>query len=281
MKILHRIALVLTLVLLAVNLTACGSNSQTGTAGDKNEVAAGEKVLLTVGATAVPHAEILELVKPALAEEGIDLKIQEFSDYTQLNPALVEGELDANYFQHIPYLESFNEKTGSDLVHVASVHVEPMGLYSEKIAKLQDLRNGATVAIPNDPTNGGRALLLLQSAGLITLKNDAGIEATPLDIAENPKNLKFHELDAASLPRTLGEVDLAAINTNYALKADLIPTKDALYIEDKNSPYVNVLVVRATDKDNGNLKRLAEALNTSAVKEFIENTYQGAVVPAF
>ena len=236
---------------------------------------------LSVAATAVPHAEILEFVKPALAKEGVELNIKVFTDYVQPNVQVAEGRLDANFFQHQPYLNEFNSSRGTDLVSIAGVHVEPFGAYSSKIKSLADLPQGANVVIPNDATNGGRALLLLQKAGVITLKPEAGILATPKDIVENPKAIKVRELEAATLPRVLTQVDLALINTNYALEAKLNPTKDALIIEGSDSPYVNILVARADNKDNAALQKLAKALNSAEVKAFIAEKYQGAVVPAF
>lgn len=236
---------------------------------------------LTVAATPVPHAEILEFVKPELAREGVDLEVKVFTDYIQPNVQVVQKQLDANYFQHKPYLNEFNKGRGTNLVAVSGVHVEPFGAYSSKIDSLDDLADGATVAIPNDPTNGGRALLLLQKAGLIKLKDETKITATARDIAENPKNLDFKELEAATLPRVLNQVDLALINTNYALEAGLEPTKDALVIEGADSPYVNYLVARPDNKDNDAIQELAKALRSEAVRQFILEKYEGAVVPAF
>ncbi|MDC7829063.1 MULTISPECIES: MetQ/NlpA family ABC transporter substrate-binding protein [Pseudomonas] len=236
---------------------------------------------LSVAATPVPHAEILEFVKPQLAKEGVDLQIKVFTDYVQPNLQVAQKRLDANFFQHQPYLDEFNKSRGTDLVTVAQVHVEPFGIYSQKIKKLDEVREGAIVAIPSDATNGGRALLLLEKAGLITLKDSANILATPKDIAENPKKLKFKELEAATLPRVLNQVDLALINTNYALEAKLNPTQDALLLEGKESPYANILVARPDNKDSDAVQKLAKALNTPAVKQFIEEKYKGAVVPAF
>ena len=236
---------------------------------------------LSVAATAVPHAEILEFVKPALAKEGVELKIKVFTDYVQPNVQVAEERLDANFFQHQPYLDEFNKSRGTELVSIAGVHVEPFGAYSSKVKNLGELSEGAQVVIPNDATNGGRALLLLQKTGLISLKPEAGITATVKDIADNPKNLKIRELEAATLPRVLNQVDLALINTNYALEAKLNPTKDALAIEGSDSPYVNILVVRADRKDDAALQKLAKALNSAEVKSFITEKYQGAVVPAF
>jgi D-methionine transport system substrate-binding protein len=236
---------------------------------------------LSVAATAVPHAEILEFVKPALAKDGVELNIKVFTDYVQPNVQVAEKRLDANFFQHQPYLDEFNKSRGTELVSVAGVHVEPFGAYSSQHKTLADLPQGANVVIPNDATNGGRALLLLQKAGVITLKPEAGILATPKDIVENPKAIKVRELEAATLPRVLTQVDLALINTNYALEAKLNPTKDALDIEGSDSPYVNILVARADNKDNAALQKLAKALNSAEVKAFIAEKYQGAVVPAF
>jgi D-methionine transport system substrate-binding protein len=236
---------------------------------------------LVVAATQVPHAEILEFVKPTLAKEGVDLDIKVFSDYVQPNLQTVDKQVDVNFFQHRPYLEAFNRDRKADLVAVAAVHVEPFGAYSRKIKGLSELKDGATIAIPNDPTNGGRALLLLQKQGLITLKDPNNISATPLDVAQNPKRLRFSELEAAMLPRSLDDVDLALINTNYALEAGLVPTRDALFIEGSDSPYVNVLVARRDNKDAPAVQKLVKALHSPQVKQFILDKYKGAVVPAF
>ncbi|RMP65430.1 hypothetical protein ALQ18_01000 [Pseudomonas marginalis pv. marginalis] len=236
---------------------------------------------LVVAATPIPHAEILELVKPTLAKEGVDLEIKVFTDYVQPNVQVAEKRLDANYFQTLPYLKNFNEGKGTNLVTVIGVHVEPFGGYSKKIKKIEDLKDGATVAIPNEGSNSGRALLLLQKNGLITLKDPTNALATPKDIASNPKNLKFKELESALLPRVLDQVDLDLINTNYALEAGLNPAKDALIIEDAKSPYVNFLVARPDNKDSDAIQKLAKALTSPEVKAFIDAKYKGAVVPAF
>lgn len=236
---------------------------------------------LTVAATAVPHAELLEFVKPQLAEQGVELNVKVFTDYVQPNIQVAEKRLDANFFQHQPYLDEFNKGKGTDLVNVAGVHIEPFGAYSSKLKSLDELPNGATVVIPNDATNGGRALLLLAKAGVITLKDGAGITATPKDIAENPKHIKVRELEAATLPRVLTQVDLALINTNYALEAKLNPTQDALVIEGSDSPYVNILVARPDNKDSDAMQKLAAALHSEQVRQFIQEKYKGAVVPAF
>ena len=240
---------------------------------------AGEK--LVVAATPVPHAEILELIKPALAKEGMDLDIKVFTDYVQPNVQVDQKRLDANYFQTLPYLQSFNEGKGTHLETVIGVHVEPFGGYSKKVKSLAELKDGATIAIPNEGSNSGRALILLQKAGLIELKDPTNAVATPKDIAKNPHNFKFKELESAMLPRVLDQVDLDMINTNYALEAGLNPAKDALLIEGSDSPYVNYLVARPDNKNSEAIQKLAKALTSPEVKAFIEKKYNGAVLPAF
>ncbi|AUL99246.1 MetQ/NlpA family ABC transporter substrate-binding protein [Pseudothauera hydrothermalis] len=236
---------------------------------------------LNVAATAVPHAEILEFIQPTLAQQGVALKIKVFTDYVQPNVQVAEKRMDANFFQHQPYLDEFNRSKGTRLVSVAGVHIEPFGAYSRKIKSLAELPQGASVVIPNDATNGGRALLLLARAGVIKLKDATNILATPRDIVDNPKGIKIRELEAATLPRVLDQVDLALINTNYALEAGLNPAKDALAIEGSESPYVNILVTREDNRDAAAVVKLVEALNSEAVKRFILDKYKGAVVPAF
>lgn len=280
MKLSARKNIIYFILLVGITLlaaTGCGSN-ETNQTGPANET---ELVTVNVGASPLPHAEILEVVKPLLKDEGIELNIIEFTDYVTPNLALSDKDLDANYFQHIPYLEDFSSQRNLDLTFNAKVHIEPMGVYSIKIESLDELKEGALVAIPNDPTNGGRALLLLESAGLIKLNEGSDIDATKNDIVENPKNLDIRELEAATLPRVLEDVEIAVINTNYALEADFVPTEDALYIETSDSPYVNVLAIRKGDEDRPELVKLAEALNSPEVKQFIEEEYEGAVVPAF
>ncbi|WP_223462698.1 MULTISPECIES: MetQ/NlpA family ABC transporter substrate-binding protein [unclassified Pseudomonas] len=240
---------------------------------------AGEK--LVVAATPVPHAEILELIKPTLAKEGVDLEIKVFTDYVQPNVQVDQKRLDANYFQTLPYLKSFNEGKGTHLETVIGVHVEPFGGYSKKVKTLAELKDGATIAIPNEGSNSGRALILLQKAGLIELKDPKNAVSTPKDIASNPHNFKFKELESAMLPRVLDQVDLDMINTNYALEAGLNPAKDALIIEGADSPYVNYLVARPDNKDSVAIQKLAKALTSPEVKAFIEKKYSGAVLPAF
>ena len=240
-------------------------------------------VVLKVAATAVPHAEILNHIKPALKKQGIDLQVREFSDYIQPNAAVEDKQLDANFFQHQPYLDSYNKDRKSSLVAVPNgkVHVEPFGAYSSKIQYIKDLKDRATVAIPNDPSNGGRALILLAKQGLITLKDPKSLTPTPLDVVKNPKKLKFKELEAPLLPRALADVDLALINTNYAIEAKLNPTKDALFIEGQDSPYANIVAARKDRAGDAAIAELMRALHSEDVKKFLQEKYQGAVVPAF
>lgn len=265
----------ITLLILAIIIIAVALNGCTKAESE------GEESVVKVGATPVPHVEILEFVKPILEEQGITLEIVEFTDYVQPNFSLSDGELDANFFQHIPYLESFAQDHGLDLTYNAKVHIEPMGVYSQRIDSIDDIENGALVAIPNDVTNGGRALLLLERAGIIKLKSGVGIEATVMDIEDNYKGIEITELEAATLPRVLEDADLAVINTNYALEAGFVPDEDALFIEDGASPYVNILAIRSEDKDNEALDKLAEVLTSDEVSQFIRDEYKGAVLPAF
>jgi D-methionine transport system substrate-binding protein len=258
-------------------LLVAGCGSKQAVQDTKN----GTAKTLKIGATSVPHAEILQFVKPALAKEGVDLQIIEFTDYVKPNLALADKELDANYFQHVPYLEKFSKDRNLNLTVAAKIHIEPMGVYSKKVKDLNEITSGAVVAIPNDPTNGGRALSILQAAGLIKLKPGVGVSGTVQDVVENPKNLKIKEIEAPQLPRVLEDVAIAVINTNYALEAKLVPTKDALYIEPKESPYANILVVRTGDEQREDIQKLVKALTTPEVKKFIEDKYKGAVVPAF
>ncbi|MBR8462815.1 MetQ/NlpA family ABC transporter substrate-binding protein [Campylobacter sp. faydin G-24] len=241
--------------------------------------AADKSKTIVVGATPVPHAEILEVIKPILAKDGYTLEIKEFNDYSIPNLATDDGELDANFFQHLPYLNEFNKNKGTKLIKSVGVHLEPMGVYSKKIKSINELKNGDSVAIPNDPTNESRALDVLATAGLIKL-NDNPLK-TPLDIVENSKNLKFSEIETAQLPRTLDDVTIAIINTNYALNASLNPTKDALVLESKDSPYVNYVVVKVGNEDSAKIKALSKAITSDEVKEFINKKYEGAILPAF
>ncbi|AMO37289.1 MetQ/NlpA family ABC transporter substrate-binding protein [Thauera humireducens] len=237
---------------------------------------------LVIAATPVPHAEILEFVKPMLAKEGVELEVKVFTDYVQPSMQTNEKRVDGNFFLHQPYLDEFKKKQKNDIqTVVAKVHVEPLGAYSGKHKTAADIPEGATVAIPNDPSNSGRALLLMAKNGLITLKDLNNISATQKDIAGNPKKLKIRELEAATLPRILNQVDLAVINTNYAIEAKLNPLTDSLFIEDASSPYANLLVAREDNANSPAMKKLVAALNSPEVKQFIADKYKGAVVPAF
>ncbi|KKO50914.1 MetQ/NlpA family ABC transporter substrate-binding protein [Paenibacillus sp. DMB20] len=266
----------LSLALVAV-LGACGDKPADQGANDKGS----DSIVLRVGASPSPHAKILEHIKPALEKEGVKLEIVEFTDYVQPNQQVDQKEIDANFFQHKPYLDSEVKQRGMDLVPVTAVHVEPLGAYSKKIKSADELKDGAVIAIPNDPSNGGRALSLLSKNGLIKLQDENKLEATAKDITENPKNLVIKEVEAPMLPRMLDEMDMAIINTNYALEAGLDPLKDSLFIEDKDNPYANLLVARSDNKDSDAIQKLAKALTTEDVKKFIEEEYKGAVIPAF
>ena len=239
--------------------------------------------VLKVAATAVPHAEILNFVKPQLKAQGLDLQVKEFSDYVQPNAAVEDKQLDANFFQHQPYLDSYNKDRKSSLVAVPNgkIHVEPFGAYSSKIKNVKDLKDGATVAIPNDPSNGGRALILLAKQGLIELKDPKSLTPTPLDVVKNPKKLKFKELEAPLLPRALADVDLALINTNYAIEAKLNPTKDSLFLESGSSHYANFIAARKDRANDPSILKLVKALRSPEVKKFIQDKYKGAIIPAF
>ncbi len=262
---------------LAVSLVACGGTSEKEATGGTTETGT---TTLTVGATVVPHAEILNFVKEDLKAEGIDLVVKEFSDYTLVNPALTSGELDANYFQHQPYLDSYLADSGDNLVMVGNVHVEPIRIYSNTLKSVEELADGAKVAIPNDATNEGRSLVLLEKLGLIKLDPAAGVLGTPKDITENPKNLEFVELDAYLLPRSLDDADIAVIQTNVAIEAGLALEK-SIAVEDAESPYANGVTARAGDENREDIKKLVAALQSEKVAKFIEENYNGAVVPAF
>lgn len=238
--------------------------------------------ILTVAASPEPHKAILELVTEELAKENITLKVTEFTDYITPNEAVETGEQFANFFQHIPYMESFNKEHGYHLVSIGTVHVEPLALYSKKYGDVAEFKSGDTIAIPNDPTNEARALLLLASANLIALREDAGLAATPQDITENPYNLKFKEIEAATLPRVLADVEGAVINGNYAIPAGLSAAKDGLLVEGKDSPYANVISVKQGNENDPRSKALMKALQSDKVRKYIlENYPNGEVVPAF
>lgn len=287
-------ALALTL---SLSLAACGGTSPASSAApasleapassseaaSSEAPAAPEAVTLKVGASPAPHAEILENIKPLLEKDGITLEIVEFTDYVIPNQALDAGDIDANYFQHLPYLEDFNAKNGTNLSSAGAIHFEPLGLYPGKTASLDDLEEGATVAVPNDTTNEARALLLLQKLELITLKEGVGLEATPLDIVDNPKDLKFNEMEAALLPSVLPDVDLAVINGNYAVGAGIENT--VLTTEDKESEaakeFANVVAVRTGDEGKAPIQKLLAALQSEENAKFIDEKYNGTVIPVF
>lgn len=274
----RKIALILVLTLALLAFTACGSNGeQEGNGGE-------EMTVLKIGASPVPHAEILAIVKPMLAEQGIDLQVTEYTDYIIPNTAVESRDLDGNFFQHIPYLEDFNEKNGTHLVNAVAVHYEPYGLYAGKTISVEALKEGATIAIPNDPTNGARALLLLQQEGIIKLKDGIGLAATANDIVENPLNIKIYEAEAAAVARTLEDVDMAVINGNYALEIGLYG-ENAVALEDESSAgatvFPNILAVYEGDESRPEIQALIKALNSDEVRNHIESTYKGSVVPVF
>ncbi|HEX2914823.1 MAG TPA: MetQ/NlpA family ABC transporter substrate-binding protein [Chloroflexia bacterium] len=266
--------LLLLSALLSLLLAACG---------DSQPAASDTNAPLKIGATAVPHGEILNYIKTNLAEkEGLNLQVVEFTDYVQPNMALKDGQIDANFFQHVPYMEDFGKKNNIDMTAVAKVFIEPLGIYSHKIKSLADVQQNAVVAIPNDATNGGRALQLLQANGLLKLKASAGTNATVNDITDNPKKLQIKELEAAQLPRSLDDTTISVINGNYALSAGLTPSKDALALEKgQDNPYANVLTVLKGHENDPRVQKLAKLLNSPEVKQFIEQKYKGSVIPAF
>ena len=295
------IALIAVAALSVSALTGCGSNetaaqtseaaattanqetaAQTTEATESKEVADTDTTI-KVAASAVPHAEILEAAKPLLAEQGYTLEIQIFYDYVQPNLVVESGDFDANYFQHIPYLDSFNEEKGTHLVNAGGIHYEPFGIYPGTKSSLDDLAEGDTIAVPNDTTNEARALLLLQDNGIITLKDGAGLEATVNDIAENPKNIKIQELEAAQVARVTGEVAYVVLNGNYALEAGYSVGKDALAYEKSDSEaaktYVNVIAVKEDNENNPAIKALVDTLKSDTIKQYINDTYDGAVIP--
>ena len=268
----RRTILAVVLIVCIAALSACGGNQKSS----------GETKIV-VGATPTPHAEILEAAVELLAKEGIKLEIKEFTDYVQPNLALETGQLDANYFQHQPYLTDFNAENGTKLVSIGNIHYEPLGIYPGKTTSLNALPDGAQVSVPNDTTNEARALLLLEAQGLIKVKPDAGLTATVLDITDNPKNLKILEVEAAQIPRSLQDVDIAVINGNYAISAGLNAATDALAKEESNSlaadTFANIITVRVGDEGRPELKKLVQVLQSSEIRKFIEDKYEGAVVP--
>lgn len=271
--------------ILALSLVSCSSSEPEQTPveeGTEVEAEAPEEtVTLTVGATAVPHAELLNLVKDDLLEQGINLEVQEFSDYALLNPALSSGEIDANFFQHQPYLDSYLADSGDSLVSVASVHVEPMRVYSKTITDISELQDGDKVALPNDATNEGRALLLLDTLGIIALDDNTNILCTPSNIVENPLNLEFIELDGYLVPRSLDDAAIAIINTNVALESGIDAEATIIGVENEESPYANIIVARPDDAESDAIAALCSAITSQEIYDYINDTYEGAVVPAF
>ena len=271
------LSILLTAALAAGVLSACG-----GSSSKEASVPADTKVI-TVAASPVPHAEILEAAKPILAEQGYDLQVKVFEDYVQPNEVVNSGEMDANYFQHVPYLDSFNEEKGTDLSVAGKIHYEPFGIYPGTKGSLDEVADGDVIAVPNDTTNEARALLLLQDLGLIKLKDGAGLTATKQDIEENSKNIEIEELEAAQIPRVKDEVAYAVMNGNYALEAGFIVSRDALAFEQADSEaaktYVNVIAVKTGNEDNEAIKALVEALKSDEIVKFINDKYEGAVVP--
>lgn len=261
----------------ALGLVGCGGANTAGTKDSKNDK------VIKIGVTPKPHKEIVDIAKPLLEKQGYTVEITEFNDYVQPNTAVSEGSLDANFFQHTPYLNEQNQSKGFKLVSVGAIHLEPMGLYSKKIKSIEELKDGATIAVPNDPSNEARALKLLAGKGIIKIKD--GELVTPKDITENKKNLKFSELEAAAIPRAMDDVDAAVINGNYAIEAKFNPAKDAIIVEDKNSeaakPYANILVVKEGNEKQEKIQALYKAMTSPEVKAFIEKEYSGAVIPVF
>ncbi|MFJ8886077.1 MetQ/NlpA family ABC transporter substrate-binding protein [Streptomyces sp. NPDC102402] len=266
---------------LAFGLSACGTDSDPASKGETGAGADTSKALV-VAASPVPHADILNYVKKNLAEKaGLKLEVKEFTDYVLPNTATENGQVDANFFQHKPYLDDFNKKNKTHIVPVVDVHLEPLGLYSKKVKDLKDIKAGQTVAVPNDTTNEGRALQLLAENGLITVKDGVGTNAKLSDITDK-KGLEFKEIEAATVPRALDDVDAAVINGNYAIEAGYQPGKDSLALEKaEGNPYANILAVKEGNEEDPRVQKLAKLLNSDEVKKFIEDTYKGSIIPAF
>ena len=266
---------------LTLSLAACSGNNSSSTADNSSSDAS--STVIRVGASPSPHAEILEFAKDQLAAKGYELEIVEFTDYVMPNVALYEGDLDANFFQHTPYLDNYNEQNGTDLVSACKVHFEPMGLYSETLTSVSDVAEGSKVGVPNDPTNEARALNLLEAQGLIKLREGAGLNATPLDIEENPLNLEFVELEVAQLPRNLSEFAIAAINGNYAIEAGILDKVIVNEAADSESAreYANILAVQSGELETDKTKALVEALTSDETREFINTQYEDQFIPVF
>lgn len=277
------LALTLLTTLVACNNSTGNTNKDKAETGSetKTETQTDDDNKIIIGVSPVPHAEITEALKDEFAKEGLDVEVKVFDDYVQPNLALDQGDIDANYFQHIPYLENFAKERGLSLENLGSVHIEPMGLYSDKIKSLDELKDGDEVLIPSDPSNGRRALLLLEKNDLITLKDDTKEDITEKDIDQNTKNLKFTPIEAANIPNVYKDAALAAINTNFALGAGLNPSADALALEDKDSPYANIIAVRKGDETKDKFQKLIKVFQSEACKKFIEEKYKGEIYPAF
>lgn len=285
MKKIFTLLLALTLL---TSLVACNNSTSNTNKNDAEtntetnaETQTDDDNKIIIGVSPVPHAEITEALKDEFEKVGLDVEVKVFDDYVQPNLALDQSDIDANFFQHIPYLENFSKERGLNLVSLGSVHIEPMGLYSDKIKSLDELKDGDEVLIPNDPSNGRRALLLLEKNGLITLKDDTKEDITEKDIDQNTKNLKFTPIEAANIPNVYKDAELAAINTNFALGAGLNPSADALALEDKDSPYANIIAVRKGDETKDKFQKLIKVFQSDACKKFIEDTYKGEIYPAF
>lgn len=281
MKKIFTLLLALTLL---TSLVACNNstgNTNKNDAETNTETKTDDDNKIIIGVSPVPHAEITEALKDEFEKVGLDVEVKVFDDYVQPNLALDQGDIDANFFQHIPYLENFSKERGLNLVSLGSVHIEPMGLYSDKIKSLDELKDGDEVLIPSDPSNGRRALLLFEKNGLITLKDNTKEDITEKDIDQNTKNLKFTPVEAANIPNVYKDAALAAINTNYALGAGLNPSADAIALEDKDSPYANIIAVRKGDETKDKFQKLIKVFQSDDCKKFIEDTYKGEIYPAF
>ena len=275
------VSAILAGALLTLSLTACGSSAPAPAASE--QAPSGETETITVAASTTPHAEILEVAKPILAEQGYELKVTEFQDYVQPNNVVESGEFDANYFQHVPYLDSFNAEQGTHLVNAGGIHYEPFGIYPGQKKSLDEIAEGDTIAVPNDTTNEARALLLLQDNGILTLKEGAGLTATVNDITENPLNIKIQELEAAQITHIIDEMAYVVLNGNYAIEAGLSVAKDSLAYESSDSEaaktYVNIIAVKEGNENEAKIKALVDALKSDEVKKFINDTYDGGVIP--
>ena len=270
--------ILLVVLALALVLTSCAKKESKKEDGQTTNT---DNKKVVIGVSPAPHKEIAEKAKEILAKDGIELEIKEFDDYVTPNTSLEEKDIDLNFFQHIPYLENFNKERGTKIVSLGGVHIEPLGVYSKTYKSLDELKDGDEVIIPNDATNGARALKLLEENNVIKLKSDAGLEATEKDIAENPKNLKFTPVEAPTIPRAYEDAAIAVINSNYALEANLSPKKDAIATEKAaGNPFANVIAAREADKDNETYKKVLEAFQSDEVKKYIEEKFEGEIIPA-